>query len=381
MSLAVPMMRSPMAIAAPEPQEEDEEEDDDEDQEEEGSAAGKGGAGSGGDRGPDEDPASPSAASTAGPPTPADEKLAQALAGVDPGMRLKDLLSQEVDIGDCSLGSLLRAAGACAKRQLGAEAASGTEGEDLERVEEESDSEEGNDGDEAFGAPEEEEDDEEYPPPFNPAVFLRQLQGDEQQAQNMFRMLMMLNAGLQYGKCRCPPGGPHMCMSPAASQLASTIHSLAQSLNASYAASMVQTAQQSRRQSVEKRRRRSARGDEDEDELGMELHEGDLATPAMSAGALAAGADASGGGAPKGAAAGYGGRAGGIRQSLGRASLGGRRVSFGDQQIAGDAGAEGGVPPVPPAESSADAGAGPARRISLGRSAPAPSGHPASRGS
>merc|ERR1719265_2370021 len=60
------------------------------------------------------------------------------------------------------------------------------------------------------------------------------------------KLLMMMNAGFQEPRCSCREGGPHTCMSPAASTIASILSTALQSMSASLDTSKVASKQHSK---------------------------------------------------------------------------------------------------------------------------------------
>lgn len=95
------------------------------------------------------------------------------------------------------------------------------------------------DGSESSGA--------ELPPPMTTQSIMDALEIDSLLVQDVLKMLVSLNSGLQVRHCKCVPGGPHTCMSPVASVLVSQVQSLQQSLAQSMAQSLAHTTQHSRR--------------------------------------------------------------------------------------------------------------------------------------
>lgn len=188
------------------------------------------------------------------------QKLKTALANKPPEMRLKDLLLGDNYFGDISVECLLRVASDWNR--------SGKEQAELSGKGIETDDSEDDNSDD-FG--DDYEDDRDIGvagqlqglQDVGVAGQLQGLQMDPSIVSDALKMLMLLNNGFKAKHCTCKDGGPHTCMSPAVSQLASQVHTTLQSLNQSMVASKVVSAVGSRRASVEQgveqhvRRRRS----------------------------------------------------------------------------------------------------------------------------
>lgn len=205
------------------------------------------------------------------------------LNDVGSGVRLKELL-QDGSIGECSLKSFLQATCQMQAAQdssndttsdghtalhmgellFGASAQPMPAISDTEDEADGSNEDEVTSGDGSGSTCSQEGDEEEaeeisdgeddltaaVPPPWNPGVVAvdssATLSIDPEMVNEVMKMLLMLNTGLQVRHCKCKPGEAHTCMSPVASLLQSQIQSLQQSL----AQSLVQTRQHSRRASA-----------------------------------------------------------------------------------------------------------------------------------
>lgn len=165
--------------------------------------------------------------------------LLKAFSAAPPGATLRDMLQKE-DLGDLSVQSLLQAASQWAGDF-------GDEPPDIPEDDNEDGSSEGSD----------------YQLQENVTnrSITEQLNIDEHLVQDVLKQLILLNSGLQLRHCACQPGGPHTCMSPNVSALASQVASLQHSLAHTMSNSLAQTVQNSRRGSGSGLRdKRSSRG-------------------------------------------------------------------------------------------------------------------------
>lgn len=239
-------------------------------------------------------------------------RLRAALGDAGSGMRLKDLLQDDA-FRECSIHSFLQAASQIEPNNHGAkdghgelellfdassrrmtvisdrdedeaEAQAEAEAEAAEAAEaaaedgsatgdgsESEEEEEGEEEEEVESATDEdlgeaEEEDAGQRPQWDPAVAANHFgyadpafSIDPDMVNEVMRMLLMLNTGLQVRQCTCKPGEAHTCMSP----VASILHSQIQSLQQSLAQSLVQTRLQSRRSSHEQSQKRNRRASED----------------------------------------------------------------------------------------------------------------------
>jgi hypothetical protein len=178
-------------------------------------------------------------------------RLRASLANHSPEMRLKDLLLQNAGLGDLSIERFLRIAASnspFSKKTKKAKPQKATDSFDTDST--------GSENSHPLSTDEEEDDTEDEDDFSAVPAFAGQLEGLEmnpQMVDQALKMLMMLNNGFKAKHCTCKEGGPHTCMSPAVSQLASQVHTTLQSLNASVNHSKVTSRRTSFEREGEKR--------------------------------------------------------------------------------------------------------------------------------
>mmetsp|Transcript_109448 Transcript_109448/g.210434 ORF Transcript_109448/g.210434 Transcript_109448/m.210434 type:complete len:1998 (-) Transcript_109448:75-6068(-) len=185
------------------------------------------------------------------------ERLRTALAIHPPNMTLKDLFNRDSGVGDVSLESLRRVAADWARDKDAEHRWKQQDGDDDSSEDDSNSDGDGSSSGDGDGEEDEDEDeDDDEPGLYDP--ILDQLNLDPGMVSEALKMLMMLNDGFKAHHCNCKPQGPHTCMSPAVSQLASQVQTALHSLDVSLSASLAGSVAVSRRSSVHHTRRSSA---------------------------------------------------------------------------------------------------------------------------